>query len=521
MGKAQPWPFIEAQKLLDSLKRVGDPEEIILETGFGPSGLPHVGTFSEVARTTFVRRALEQLTDIPTRLITFSDDMDGLRKVPLNVPQRDMLEPHLGRPLSAIPDPFEEEDSYSAYMNQKLETFLAAFGFEHDFRSSTDNYRSGAFDDGLLRILHHAEDIAGIIVPTLSEPNRKAWTPFFPICSQCGRVYTTRVTAMYPDKGTLDYVCDNTFEGIEGCGHAEEAPVTGGRAKVGWKVDWALRWYALGVHYEMYGKDLIESANISKRIVKLLGGKPPVGLFYEMFLDESGQKISKKIGKGVTVDTWIRYAPVESLLLFMYQNPRKAKRLHYDVIPQMADDLLAHLRKYPELPDEKRTWNPLWYFQEADETPIRFESKLDYSTIRNVAACVGTDNADAIQATLGRYEPDIDRAGEMMGRLIEGAIAYDKDQVAPGRTYRKPDEAEAAILQELARRVEATPEEDIDALQSLVFDLAREQERKPAEIFKLVYEVLLGQSRGPRIGTFVQVMGKDTMVRLIRDAIAR
>ena len=522
MGKARPWPFVEAQKVVDTLLKGDDPPaEIILETGFGPSGLPHVGTFGEVARTTFVRRALSTLTDVPTRLITFSDDMDGLRKVPLNVPNHDMLAEHLGRPLSSIPDPFGETDSYSAYMNRKLEQFLGAFGFEHEFRSSTEAYRSGRFDEGLLKILHHADDIARILVPTLGEERRKGWTPFFPICSACGRVYTTVVEAMHPDRGTVEYACTGSFEGIEGCGHREETPVTGGNVKVGWKVDWALRWYSLGVHYEMYGKDLIESANISKRIVKVLGGRPPIGLFYEMFLDEEGQKISKKVGKGVTVDTWIRYAPVESLLLFMYVNPRKAKRLHYEVIPQVVDELLEHSRKLPGLSGDEQVWNPIWYFRDPGDELPDYTTKLDYSMIRNLVACLGTDDTDVVVKTLRRYDADLDRDAGSIDNLVRGALAFDRDLVAPHRSHRIPTPDEATLLSTLADRVAAATDADADALQSIIFDLAREMDLKPGKFFKLVYECLLGQPRGPRFGPFAAVLGVGVMAEKLRVAAAR
>jgi lysyl-tRNA synthetase class 1 len=271
----------------------------------------------------------------------------------------------------------------------------------------------------------------------------------------------------------------------------------------------------------MYGKDLIESANISKRIVKLLGRTPPVGLFYEMFLDEGGQKISKKIGKGVTVDTWIRFAPVESLLLFMYSNPRKAKRLHYDVIPQMCDDLLDHMRAWTGQDEQQRPWNPLWYFQPATAQPAIYHSPLDYSTIRNVVACMGTQHSDAVLATLRRYDPDIDRDHTMAARLVEGALAYDAEMVAPTRTYRLADPAEAALLAQLASRVRRTPANDADALQSLVFDLAREHETTPRDLFRLIYETLLGQPQGPRFGTFAQVLGLEEMARALEGAAGR
>ncbi len=521
MAQARPWPYAEAQQIVDKVLQRDPPAEIVLETGFGPSGLPHVGTFGEVARTTFVRRALATLTDVPIRLITFSDDMDGLRKVPLNVPRREMLEEHLGKPLSSIPDPFGEAESYSGYMNRKLEQFLDAFGFEHEFRSSTETYRSGAFDETLLAILAHAGEIAAIVAPTLGAERRGSWNPFFPICERCGRVYTTVVTEMHPDRGTLAYRCDGTFEGVHGCGHRAETPVTGGHVKVGWKVDWALRWAALGVHYEMYGKDLIESANLSKRICKVLGARPPLGLFYEMFLDEHGAKISKKVGKGVTVDTWIRYAPVESLLLFMYQNPRKAKRLHYEVIPQVTDDVLRHLRAWPEQDEQERAWNPVWFFHEPDRPPAPYRSSLDYSMIRNLVGCLGTDDPEIVIGTLRRYDPELDPDDPRIATLVRGAIAFDQDLVAPQRCYRTPDEGERALLGDLADRIEAEPTGEVDALQSLAFDLAREHDLEPRALFRLVYEVLLGQQQGPRLGPFIQLIGRREMAEALRAAVTR
>src|SRR5882724_8850295 len=345
------WPYAEAERILQVFP---DAAPIRLETGYGPSGAPHIGTFAEVARTTWVAMALSDLraggaaaaaaTDPAWEIVVFSDDMDGLRKVPLNMPAT--LAEHLGKPLCDIPDPFGCHASYAHHNNALLCEMLDRYGFRYTFKASHDQYRGGVFDRGLRLILEKVEEVRGLILPTLHESKRAEWSPFFPICEACGRIYSTRVTGYHADRGTIDYACDVATGDRPGCGRAAEMSVEGGRLKVGWKVDWALRWFTLGVHYEMYGKDLIESADLSKKIVRILGGTPPVDSFYEMFLDETGSKISKSVGKGLTVDTWLTYAPRESMLLFLIKNPRKAKKLSWDVVARTVDEYLDLIAKH-------------------------------------------------------------------------------------------------------------------------------------------------------------------------------
>ena len=343
------WPFQEAAQIVKQ-RQPSEDRPVLFETGFGPSGFPHLGHFSEGVRTSWVRNACEYLYELKTRLLCFSDDMDALRKVPSNFPQPDMLAAHLGKPVHAIPDPFGCCTSFGDHMNAKLCEFFDASGFDYEFQSSREAYVRGDFDEGLSILLAKAEEVRQIIVPTLREQNRQHWSPFFPICPNCGSIMATRVTAYHPSRGTVSFTCDLDTGHYTGCGASGEQSVFGGNAKVGWKVDWALRWYSYEVDYEMYGKDLVDSVRQSSRIVRLMGKQPPVGLCYEFFLDEEGRKVASSTGRmGVTVDAWKKYAPIESLLFFLFQNPKRAKRLHWDIVPKCVDDYLDALRNYPDV----------------------------------------------------------------------------------------------------------------------------------------------------------------------------
>jgi lysyl-tRNA synthetase class 1 len=518
-GDAAPWPVLEAQALL---QRVGvdggDP--VMFETGYGPSGLPHIGTFAEVARTTFVRRAFEGLSSRPTKLVAFSDDMDGLRKVPLNVPDRERMSAHLGKPLSAIPDPFGGEGSWSDMMNGKLREFLDSFGFDYEFRSSTAQYRAGVFDRGLQILLDRVDEVLAVILPTLREENRDGWSPFMVICPSCGRNLCTTVTAYHPRDGEVSYRCDGRHSGgLPGCGREGRSTVMGGRAKVGWKVDWALRWFTFGIDYEMYGKDLIESATLSSRIVKVMGGRPPQGYFYEMFLDEDGKKISKSIGKGISVDTWQEYAPIGALLAFLYQNPKKARRLHWDVLPQVTDQYLAQLSEWEGQDEEARRWNPSFFYFPRDRRPL-WKVDLDYSLIRNLVVCMGTADPTATIRALRRYDARVDDAQHraLLEDLVRGALAYDRDFEASKRERRPPPANTVPALTALADALDLAVVDgvtDRGVVQNLAYAAARSLGLDPKELFMAAYRGLIGQDRGPRFGSFALALGlSDTATRL-------
>ncbi len=528
MSKNQPWPLREATALLAhvealearGLRSKDDP--VLFETGYGPSGLPHIGTFAEVARTTFIRRAFRQISDRPTKLIAFSDDMDGLRKVPLNIPSPELVQPHIGKPLSSIPDPFQVDESYSAHMNRRLREFLDEFGFDYDFRSSTDMYKTGMFNESLSLLLERVDDVLAIILPTLRPQSREGWSPFMPVCPTCGRNLSTSVTGYHPQRNTVSFACDGgPGAKVDHCGARGEVSVLDGHAKVGWKVDWALRWFTFGISYEMYGKDLIESAQLSSRIVRALGGTPPIGLFYEMFLDEDGKKISKSIGKGISVDGWQEYAPVESLLAFLYQNPRKAKRLTWDTIPSFTDQYLKELSEWETQDDDGRLWNPSYFYFDQGVTRPAWNVAMNYSLVRNLVVCMGKDDPNVVLGYLERYDARVtdDEHAPLTKQLVHGAIAYDRNFEAANRTKQAPPvEVRPALLTLADKLVEAAAagERDPDALQSLAFHSARAHEVEPREMFVALYRGLIGQNRGPRFGGFMLALGLEEAAEALR-----
>ena len=514
------WPYAEAERILEAHP---DASVIRLETGYGPSGAPHIGTFAEVARTTWVGMALSDLRsgrmapsaekDPRWEIVVFSDDMDGLRKVPLNMPS-DLTE-HLGKPLCDIPDPFGCHASYAHHNNALLCEMLDRFGFRYTFKASHQQYRTGVFDKGLMQLLRQVEDVRALILPTLKEENRADWSPFFPVCGGCGRIYSTRVTGYAPDRGTLEYVCDTATGGRPGCGRASEIPVTGGGVKVGWKVDWALRWYMLGIHYEMYGKDLIESADLSKKILRILGGPPPVDSFYEMFLDETGSKISKSVGKGLTVDTWLSYALRESMSLFLIRNPRKAKKLSWDVVARTMDEYLdqitqhyAEPRKDPFRDEMEFVWPDL-----PAENP--YEYPVSFTFLFSIMANVGIADPDLIAEYVRNYRGRIPGSDAFLARLIERAAAYYRDHVEPNKQPAEVPADHAPLLRQFADFL--TDARTAEEIHFQAFAIPREAGLEPGTFFRTLYRILAGQDRGPRLGPFVKMLGPSRVAKRLRE----
>ena len=512
--EARAWPFVEARRLLE---RVGgktpDKGYVLLETGYGPSGLPHIGTFGEVVRTTMVRQAFRRLSDIPTRLFCFSDDMDGLRKVPDNIPNRDMVARHLGKPLTRIPDPFGEHESFGAHNNARLRAFLDRFGFDYEFQSSSELYRAGRFDAALLRILERYDQVMAIMLPTLGPERRATYSPFLPVCPRSGRVLQVPVVERKVEAGTIVYRDED--------GSLGEVPVTGGHCKLQWKPDWAMRWYALDVDYEMSGKDLIDSVKAAGRIVKALDGRPPEGFTYELFLDEQGEKISKSKGNGLAVEDWLTYAPEESLALFMFHKPRAAKRLFFDVIPRTVDDYLGQLERFAAEEDPaKRLESPVWHIHDGE--PPAEGSPLGFSLLLNLASVCNSEDPAVLWGFISRYAPGASpESAPLLARLVEHAIAFYRDFVKPKKHYRSPDAAEQAALRDLLDELDALPAEAAaEDIQTQVYEVGK---RHPfADLrawFRALYEILLGQSEGPRMGSFFALYGLEESRALLRRAL--
>jgi lysyl-tRNA synthetase class 1 len=509
------WPYEEARKVLARYPSgVPDGHVVIFETGYGPSGLPHIGTFGEVVRTTMVRRAFEAMAPgVPTQLIAFSDDMDGLRKVPDGIPNPEMLREDLGKPLTQVRDPFGTHSSFGAHNNARLRTFLDSFGFDYSFMSSTECYASGMFDATLLKILEHYDTVTGIILPTLGPERRATYSPFLPVDPVTGHVLQVPIIARNVDAGTVTYVRPGTSEAVT-------VPVTGGHCKLQWKVDWAMRWLALGVDYEMAGKDLIDSVILSGKIVRALGGNPPAGFNYELFLDAEGQKISKSKGNGLTIEQWLDYGPPESLALYMYQNPRKAKRLHYDVIPRAIEDYADFLARYPEQPLEQQLGNPVHHIHEG--RPPAADLPVSFSLLLNLASVAATDDPARLWGFVKKYAPGSSpETHRMLDRLVHHAAAYARDFVVPGLKRRAPTGAEAAALRDLDARLAAVGEDaDAEAYQFEVYEAGKAAGyANLRDWFKSLYEILIGSENGPRMGGFIALYGLGASRALIADAL--
>ena len=525
------WPFEEARKIVARLKK-RPKDEVIFETGYGPSGLPHIGTFGEVARTTMVRHAFRVLTDdkIKTRLIAFSDDMDGLRKVPDNVPNRDMLALHLGKPLSRVPDPFSNEyPSFGAANNARLRAFLDRFGFEYEFLSSTDCYMSGRFDAALLRVLERFDAIMDIMLPSLREERAQTYSPFLPISPRTGVVLQVPIVAHDAKAGTITYEDPDTKETVT-------TLVTGGRTKLQWKPDWAMRWVALGIDYEMAGKDLIDSVKLSGEICRALGATPPEGFNYELFLDEKGQKISKSKGNGLTIEEWLRYASPESLAVFMYREPKSAKRLYFDVIPRHVDEYQQFLEAYQRQELKQQLSNPVWHIH-SGKPPLP-DMPISFSMLLTLVSSSNAENAETLWGFIGRYRPGVTpQTHPKLDALVGYAIHYFRDFVLPQKRFREPDAGERAALLDLRDALSQLPSDaTAEQIQAVVYEIGRREpfldksgkgktkDGKPGvtlDWFNMLYQVLLGQEKGPRFGSFVAVYGLTNTVDMIDGALAR
>ncbi|HMB48338.1 MAG TPA: lysine--tRNA ligase [Afifellaceae bacterium] len=514
---AKSWPFEEARKLVVRTQKPGFDGEVLFETGYGPSGLPHIGTFGEVARTTMVRHAFRVLTgdSIPTRLLCFSDDMDGLRKVPDNVPNREMMERYIGQPLTKVPDPFDSpEGSFGAANNARLRAFLDQFGFQYEFASSTDYYTSGRFDAALLRMLEVYDKVMDIILPTLGPERRESYSPFLPICPRTGIVLQVPMTARDVAAGTISYADPETGESVT-------VPVTGGHVKCQWKADWAMRWHALGVDYEMAGKDLIDSVTLSSKICRALGSPPPEGFNYELFLDENGQKISKSKGNGLTIDEWLRYASPDSLALYMFAKPKTAKRLFFDVIPRTADDYYSHLGNFQGQPLEQRINNPVWHIHTgnppADGVPVSFAMLLNLVSASNAL------DKNVLWGFISRYAPGADaKSHPKLDELVGYAIRYYDDFVKPNKVFRAPSDLEREALADLDKRLAALPTDaDGETIQNEVYAAGKAHAfENLRDWFQGLYQVLLGQDQGPRFGNFVALYGIAETRELIARALS-
>ncbi len=503
------WPFVEIRKLLkDRKEQIKTKNKIIFQTGYGPSGLPHIGTFGEVARTSMMINALQHIKEIETELITFSDDMDGLRKVPENIPNDRVLHENLGKPLTSIPDPFKKNKSFGEHNNELLKEFLKKFGFNFNFKSSTENYKNGVFNNSLMRVLEKYDEIMEIILPTLREERRKTYSPFLPICPETNKVLEIPLIEL--DKKTGKVIFDNN-------GKKLEIKILNGSCKLQWKVDWAMRWFTFDVDFEMYGKDLTESAILSNKVCRVLGKTPPNGFAYELFLDEKGEKISKSKGNGISIEQWLRYASPESLSLYMYSNPKRAKKLYSEVVPKTVDEYLSLIEKYPNQKENDKLLNPVWHIHNGE--PPKEKIVMPFSMLLNLVGSSNADNQKILWKFINRFHKDINPDNSpILNNLTKYAINYFKDKVEPNKKFKSPNQAEKKALNNLIEKIKTIPQnakpEDI---QTIVYSAGKENgyEKNLRDWFILIYEVIFGEKDGPRMGYFISFFGITETIKLI------
>lgn len=510
IGKS--WPFEEARKIVARLEKTGK-KEIILETGYGPSGLPHIGTFGEVLRTTFVMRAFRKLSDVPAKIIVFSDDMDGFRKVPTNVPNQDMLAANLEKPLTSVPDPFEKYESFAHHNNAMLRRFLDSFNFEYEFRSSTEMYKSGVFNETLKKLLLHYEEIMNIMLPSLREERQQTYSPFLPISPTTGKVLQVAIEEVNTDSNTIVYTDPDTNEKVE-------QSILDGNCKLQWKADWGMRWAAFGVDYEMNGKDLIDSYKLSSKICRVIGGTPPENLTYELFLDEEGKKISKSKGNGLSMEDWLKYAPTESLAYYMYQSPKRAKRLFFDVIPQAMDEYIDALDKFQNEQAEKRVDNPVYHIHAGN--PPYFPGSLKFSMLLNLVQSCNSSDENVIMEFIGKYVgQSSNETLDFMRTMVRHAIVYYNDFVKSTRIPVTPNEKQRAAITDLIGSLKKiSKESSADEFQNICFEIGKKHFENVREWFLTLYGVLFGSESGPKMGSFISLYGIQNTIDLLDERIS-
>ena len=509
------WPFVEARAILKKKgKALEKKGHVLFQTGYGPSGLPHIGTFGEVCRTTMVIQAFKKISDIPVKLYTFSDDMDGLRKVPDNIPNKELLEKNLNKPLTAVPDPFEKFPSFGEHNNEMLKSFLNKFNFSYEFKSSTHMYQSGAFNNELINVLKNYENIMNIVLPTLGPERKKTYSPFLPICPETGKVLEIPIIEIDPKQNEV--VFDNH-------GKKFKTKVTDGHCKLQWKVDWAMRWSALKVDFEMYGKDLIPSAELSGKICKTLGTSPPNGFAYELFLDEKGEKISKSKGNGITIEEWLKYATQESLALYMYQNPQRAKKLYPQVIPKAVDEYLTFLEKFEQQEIKEQLGNPVWHVHNG--SPPKEKNVITFGVLLNLVSASNAESEEVVWKFIKNYNPEIIKEEHpILGKLIYYAIQYFNDIVKPLKQYRLANENEKKALLDLIEVLKKMPDgKDPSEIQTEVFTVGKKYypKEKLRDWFKAIYEIVFGDEQGPRMGSFICFFGREETIQLLEKSLNR
>ncbi|MDA9573396.1 lysine--tRNA ligase [Rickettsiales bacterium] len=511
--KSKSWPFEEAKKIYNKIQKTTPKKGYVLfETGYGPSGLPHIGTFGEVVRTSYVMNAFNKIApNIKTKMICVSDDIDALRKVPDNIPNQELIKANLGKPLTSVPDPFNTHQSFGQHMNSRLISFLDSFGFKYEFISATDKYKSGAYNDTMLQVMAKYQELMDLMLPTLGPERQKTYSPFMPIDKESGIVIDKGVKSINKEKASVTYYDLNNQE--------KEISILDGNCKLQWKIDFGARWYSFNVDYEIYGKDHAPNEPIYRKICQILGGKPPINFTYEMFLSNEGEKISKSKGNGIAIEDWLKYAPQESMSLFMYQKPKTAKRLYFDVIPKAMDEYITYSNSYNQLDEVKKLENPLFHIHNGNVNNIDFN--ISYSLILNLASVCNPENDDILWGFISKYQKDLHKeSSPLLTKMINNAINYYNDFIKSNKKYRTPNNKEKLALQDLANEIKKADNNiinDASQIQTMIFSIGKKHgyEKNMREWFLTLYQILLGQDQGPRMGSFIALYGQDNFLQLI------
>ena len=411
-----------------------------------------------------------------------------------------------------MPDPFEKFSSFGEHNNEMLKDFLNKFNFEYNFQSSSVLYKSGFFNPTLQIILENYQGIMDIILPTLGKERQKTYSPFLPICPDTGKVLEIPVLEILKEKSKI--IFDNN-------GKKLEVSIFDGNCKLQWKVDWAMRWYALDIDFEMYGKDLIESAILSSKIIKLIGKTNPSGFAYELFLDEKGEKISKSKGNGITIDQWLEYASPESLSLYMYQNPKRAKKLYKEIVPKTVDEYLDFIEKAKTQNELQLLMNPVWHVHNG--LIPKEDTIMSFSMLLNLVETSNADSKELLWKFVKKYKQNLlEKEHPIFDNLIGYAIKYFNDVIKLQKKYKTPDANEKIALEALVKSLDSCNDKMLpEDIQTLIYSTGKENgyAENLRDWFKLIYEVVFGDENGPRMGFFISFFGVNETKELIKEKI--
>ncbi|OLD11484.1 MAG: lysine--tRNA ligase [Crenarchaeota archaeon 13_1_40CM_3_52_17] len=511
------WLDKVAADIVEREKKLGrKADSLRVESGLGASGIPHIGNFGDFARAHGVKMALENM-GVWTELIAFSDDKDGLRRVPAGFPKS--LSKYLGFPVSSIPDPFGCHDSYGSHMSSLVLDSLDKTGIEYRAVSGTRAYKEGLFNEQIDKILRNATKVGLIIKETMGQEKYTEILPYFPVCKNCGRIYTTKALEYIHERHVVRYVCEGMklrAETLEGCGYRGEVDVRSGDGKLSWKVEFAARWSALKVNYEGYGKDLIEAVKANDRVMEeILGEIPPFHTRYEHFVDKTGSKISKSVGNVIAPQLWLKYGSPQTLLLLMFKRSVGSRHVWVKDIPTYIGELdelediyfgRKQVKDSKELAKLRGLYEYCWNMKPPSTPSGHIPHNL---LVYLVKVAPKGKESEFVRESLARSGYKIDPTDPDFSARLERASnwARDIDTISTREINIESKERDAVL--ELAGVINASGDESY--LQNVVFTIAKKHGLEPGKFFKALYRILIGADSGPRLGPYILAMGRENV----------